>query len=105
MSEMNTKPLTDTQKDILVNMIEEASEVIQACTKMLRFGDNNVPHDPAYLINRDYLSQEYGNLVECVKRAYEHGILNSQHVNIGIAEKRRKWGQNVERGPYSTNDC
>lgn len=50
-----------TRDELLVLLIEECGEVIQAATKCLRFG-YDVDHGTGYGNNRDHLSTEYGEL-------------------------------------------
>ena len=50
-----------TRDELLVLLIEECAEVIQAATKCLRFG-YDVDHDIGYGRNSDKLSKECGDL-------------------------------------------
>jgi NTP pyrophosphatase (non-canonical NTP hydrolase) len=50
-----------TRDDLLVLLIEECGEVIQAATKCLRFG-YDVDHGTGYGNNRDALAKELGEL-------------------------------------------
>lgn len=50
-----------TQDDLLILLIEECGEVIQAATKCLRFGFD-VDHDIGYGRNSDVLASECGDL-------------------------------------------
>jgi len=50
-----------TRDELLVLLIEECGEVIQAATKALRFG-YDVDHGIGYGNNRDVLSREFGDL-------------------------------------------
>lgn len=50
-----------TQNDLLILLIEECGEVIQAATKCLRFGWD-VDHGVQYANNRDMLAKEIGEL-------------------------------------------
>jgi hypothetical protein len=83
--------LTDIQKDILVNMMEEAAEVIQACSKMLRFGNNKKAHAKGKGTNKTYLSLEIGNLDRCITLAEEQGLVNESVVGSGYRSKLKKW--------------
>ncbi len=50
-----------TQNEVLVVLIEECAEVIQAATKCLRFGwDRN---HPGYGVNHEVLAKELGDLL------------------------------------------
>lgn len=50
-----------TREELLVLLIEECSEVIQAATKCLRFG-YDVDHNTGYGNNKNQLSKELGEL-------------------------------------------
>lgn len=50
-----------TRDELLVLLIEECGEVIQAATKCLRFG-YDVDHGVGYGNNQDVLSREFGDL-------------------------------------------
>lgn len=50
-----------TREELLVLLIEECSEVIQAATKCLRFG-YDVDHGTGYGNNREALAKEMGEL-------------------------------------------
>lgn len=50
-----------TRDELLVLLIEECGEVIQAATKCLRFGWDR--YEPDYGINSDVLSKEIGDLL------------------------------------------
>ncbi len=58
-----TTPATTslTREELLILLIEECGEVIQAATKCLRFGFD-VDHDVGYGNNRAVLSREVGDL-------------------------------------------
>jgi hypothetical protein len=61
----NGVPLTPHESEILVVLIEECGEVIQAATKLLRFGKENRPDDGgvgAGEPNTVVLSKEVGDL-------------------------------------------
>lgn len=56
---MAHESLTPAQAERLEMLAEEAAEVIQAVTKILRYGYNNYhPHDPHGPNNRDMLREE-----------------------------------------------
>lgn len=55
---------TLTRDEVLVVLIEECGEVIQAATKCLRFGyDRNWPD---YGVNSEVLAKELGDLLGCM---------------------------------------
>lgn len=50
-----------TTEDLLIALIEECGEVIQAATKCLRFGYNR--DWPGYGVNHEVLARELGDLI------------------------------------------
>ncbi len=61
--EPNGLPLTDRERELLTITMEECAEVIQACSKLLRFGKENRPDDGRS--NSQALAAELGD-VECM---------------------------------------
>ena len=57
------------QRENLELVIEECAEVIQACTKILRFGvDDSHPTYYDGLPNSQVLAEEVGQLLHCIDR-------------------------------------
>lgn len=57
------KKLSEGQIERLNCLIEECSEVVQSCTKILRFGfESTHPRFPNGQNNREHLEEELGNL-------------------------------------------
>lgn len=57
------------RKEDLVLVIEECAEVIQAATKIMRFGEDD--HHPTYYNgarNSEVLAEEIGQLLHCIDR-------------------------------------
>jgi hypothetical protein len=86
-----------TRDEILVLLIEECGEVIQAATKCLRFGWDN-QHD--YRINHESLAKEMGDLLgaadalllkqETVQIFREMKICKAERVKREVAAHERK---------------
>lgn len=56
--------LTEAERELLVMLMEEAGEVVQAAAKVLRHGWESVnPHDPLLVSNRDALDLELRNVL------------------------------------------
>jgi NTP pyrophosphatase (non-canonical NTP hydrolase) len=66
-----------TNDDLLILLIEECGEVIQAATKCLRFG-YDVDHDIGYGRNSDKLSEECGDL---------QAVLDAMPLNTALKEQ------------------
>jgi NTP pyrophosphatase (non-canonical NTP hydrolase) len=68
-----------TTDELLVLLIEECGEVIQAATKCLRFGFARL--EPHYGINSEILAQEAGDLL---------GVMDALSLDRDIVEAYRK---------------
>ena len=69
--------------EALIITMEEAAEVIQACSKELRFNDN-----------REALSKEIGDLLCMINILIERDLVDQNWVTSNIAlkkEKLKKW--------------
>lgn len=71
-----------TRDDLLILLIEECGEVIQAATKCLRFGFN-VDHGVDYGNNRTVLSREVGDLLGVID------ALPLDQVNVDVTRVRK----------------
>jgi hypothetical protein len=68
-----------TRDELLVLLIEECGEVVQAATKCLRFGyDRN---QPSYGVNSDVLAKEVGDLI---------GVVDALPLDWNAIAERRK---------------
>lgn len=84
-----------TQDDLLILLIEECGEVIQAATKCLRFGFD-VDHDIGYGRNSDALAKECGDLQAVMDELPISIALKeqSQYAKIDKAERAKvKFGR------------
>lgn len=72
---------------------EECAEVIQAVSKISRFGlDNLKPGKPK--TNREHLEEELGDLLAMIDILHEMDIVSWQHLDLAKAakiEKLKKW--------------
>lgn len=73
-----------TREELLVLLVEECGEVIQAATKCLRFGWDR--EFPSYGHNATVLATEFGQLIAVAKSLG----LDEQAVEDGIVGKMRK---------------
>jgi len=79
--------LTEYQKELLTKLIDEASEVIQACSKTLNFGPDNY-HPSTMILNRDQISKEIGEFETISMMLLDVGILNKTKIVEGKLDKR-----------------
>lgn len=84
--------LTDAQRERLVFLVEECSEVIKVCTKILRYGYDSF-HPDKIEDNLTLLHQEIGDLqtIICLMEYAEE--LDAHHIDMQITKKLRKLKQ------------
>lgn len=74
------------EAEILTILIDEAADVIQRATKLLRFGRHEIqPGQP--LTNHQRLSEEIGQLQHMIEEAAYLGLLDADSIANGGAEK------------------
>ena len=81
--------------EALVITMEEAAEVIQACSKELRFNDN-----------RETLSKEIGDLLCMINILIERDLIDQNWVTSNIAlkkEKLKKWSHLFSQSSSQTS--
>jgi NTP pyrophosphatase (non-canonical NTP hydrolase) len=86
---MNTDQKVKEVMDILQ---EECAEVIQAVSKISRFGiDNFKPGKPK--TNREHLEEELGDMLAMIDIMLEKGVVNSGNLDIAKQAKKEKLKQ------------
>jgi NTP pyrophosphatase (non-canonical NTP hydrolase) len=91
--------MNDKQKEVMLIAQEECAEVIQAISKVFRFGMDDV-HPTTNKSNRDSLEEEVGDLLCMIELLQEHGIVNSTSVlnaNVRKRNKLKKWSSIFEQ--------
>jgi NTP pyrophosphatase (non-canonical NTP hydrolase) len=85
-------------KEVMDITQEECAEVIQAISKISRFGiDNLKPGKPK--TNREHLEEELGDMLAMVDIMLEKGVVTLNNLNIAKAakiEKLKKWSNIYE---------
>jgi len=80
-------------KEVMDILQEECAEVIQAVSKISRFGLNNFkPGKPK--TNREHLEEELGDMLAMIDILEEQGIVSRDNLNFAKAakiEKLKKW--------------
>jgi NTP pyrophosphatase (non-canonical NTP hydrolase) len=76
----------DKTEEILTIVQEECAEVIQIISKCRRFGINE-KHIKSGLVNREYLTNEIGDLVAMIELMKEYSILDP--IEIEKAKKQK----------------
>jgi NTP pyrophosphatase (non-canonical NTP hydrolase) len=86
-------------KEVMDITQEECAEVIQAISKISRFGiDNLKPSKPK--TNREHLEEELGDMLAMVDIMLEKGVVSLDNLNIAKAakiEKLKKWSNIYEQ--------
>mgnify|MGYP000069449613 CR=1 FL=1 len=80
---------TPREREILTIIIEEAAEVQQRATKMLRFGVREVQPGQPYN-NAERLADEVGDFSAILEMAYNAGLLSQERVVIAAKRKDEK---------------
>jgi hypothetical protein len=89
-----------TREDLLILLVEECGEVIQAATKCLRFGFD-VDHGVGYGLNSQVLSKECGDLQAVMDALPLNALakMQSQECKITRAQiAKGKYGRPSPRG-------
>lgn len=91
--------LTAYQREILIVLAEECSEVSIAASKILRFGLDD--HDPApgSELNSAVLGREMGELCHMFARIITANLIDPKDVARGVAIKRRKLAKYLQSDP------
>lgn len=77
------------EREILTIIIEEAAEVQQRATKMLRFGVQEVQPGQPYT-NSERLGDEVGDFDAVLELAYRAGLLSEERVGVASSRKHEK---------------
>jgi NTP pyrophosphatase (non-canonical NTP hydrolase) len=91
--------MNEQTKEVMDILQEECAEVIQAVSKISRFGIDNVkPGKPK--TNREHLEEELGDMLAMIDILIVKGIVNSDNLEIAKLakiEKLKKWSTIYER--------
>ena len=86
-------------KEVMDILQEEAAEVIQAVSKISRFGiDNFKPGKPK--TNREHLEEELGDMLAMIDILLEKSVVSLEHLEIAKRakiEKLKKWSNIYEQ--------
>jgi hypothetical protein len=91
-------PPTAHESEVLTILIEEAAEVQQRATKMLRFGVKEMQPGQS-LSNRARLSDEVGDLMAIIDMAKGIGLIDTFRINKARAEKFIKLDKYMQTNP------
>ena len=84
---MINETLNDQQNEVLLITLEECAEVIQAISKVFRFGIDSVHNG---VTNREHLEEEVGDLLCMIEMMMENDILSRGIVAEAKFAKRAK---------------
>ena len=91
--------MNEQTKEVMDILQEECAEVIQAVSKISRFGIDNVkPGKPK--TNREHLEEELGDMLAMIDILIDKGIVSSDHLasaKTAKIEKLKKWSTIYER--------
>jgi NTP pyrophosphatase (non-canonical NTP hydrolase) len=81
--------LTPYQREIMTILMEEAAEVIQAASKILRFGAGD-GYPGSDRTNTQELAKEIGEMVHMAMLVADAGIISTQEIDKGFEAKAAK---------------
>ena len=81
--------MDDKQKQIMLIAQEECAEVIQAISKVFRFGVDDI-HPVTKKSNKDSLEEEAGDLMCMLQLMMDKGVINETKVYEASIQKRIK---------------
>jgi NTP pyrophosphatase (non-canonical NTP hydrolase) len=84
--------MNEKQKEVMLIAQEECAEVIQAISKVFRFGMDDV-HPTTMKSNKDSLEEEVGDLLCMIELMQEYDIINASNVLNANVKKRNKLKQ------------
>lgn len=93
--------ITPLENTILVHLIEEASEIIKAATKIQRFGKTEVYPGTA-ITNVQQLGLEIGNFMAVRNLALSNSLINDRDMLDGNMDKQRKMGPEIADARIAT---
>jgi hypothetical protein len=96
--EPNGVPLTDYERELLTILMEECAEVIQAASKLIRFGKEDRPDD-LHLPNSEVLGIEIGDLKCMIDKILIAGIVEAEHLTLGTKRKQARLLQYMQTEP------
>jgi hypothetical protein len=100
----NGTPLTDYERELLVILMEECAEVIQAASKLIRFGKENRPptgFPHSEISNSTYLGLEAGDLDYMIRLVREAGIISLKDIGAGHQRKMARLDQYMQHSKGS----
>lgn len=94
----NGIPLTPYEQELLIILMEECAEVVQAASKLIRFGKKNRPSPDAYE-NTHYLGLEIGDVQEVVERLVNADVITSLSIADGMVRKAKRLERFLQTDP------
>lgn len=90
--------MDDKVKEVMDILQEECAEVIQAVSKISRFGIDNIkPGKPK--TNRQHLEEELGDMLAMIDIMLEKSVISLEHLEIAKRakiEKLKQWSKIYE---------
>src|ERR1043165_261614 len=97
------RPLTPYENELLVNLMEEASEIVQAACKLLRFGKDNF-HPGRSTTNSQDLAMEIGDLLAVYNKVKQNtNLIEFMWVEHGVARKFERMKKYMQHQPPEGN--
>ena len=88
---------TKNENDAILQILqEECAEVIQATSKIFRFGFQSTHPDTPHKSNTDHLEEELGDVLAMIDLLSMHGVIDLNHLLVykhAKIEKLRTWSE------------
>jgi NTP pyrophosphatase (non-canonical NTP hydrolase) len=82
--------ITPAEAEICNILLEESAEVIQAVSKVFRFGWDSCHPDTPNFSNKEHLTEELGDLIAMVKILCDKKIIDENLLSAAIKAKATK---------------
>ena len=99
----NGTPVTDHEREMLVILMEECSEVIHAASKLIRFGKENRPMDG--VTNTAHLGYEMGHVQFMIHMMIHNDLATIEHVCDGERHKLKQLAFFMQTNPPGENNA
>jgi len=98
------RPLTEYEAELLILLMEEAAEVIQATSKLLRFGKDDF-HPTRINTNSQELAMEIGDFLAVYNKVHqETRLIEFMWVEKGLGRKFERMKKYMQHQPPAKDD-
>jgi NTP pyrophosphatase (non-canonical NTP hydrolase) len=88
--------MTDGERERLVMLAEEAAEIVQAVSKILRHGKHNYnPNDHEKITNIEHLAREIADFYAIIHAIYENEDIPLEVLYSTMEEPEKTWSRKL----------